>query len=471
MVKLSYISIKWRRLTIWYRNCNRIYFWYLNLLTSRIVTGIIMKTVYKVVVLLLFATTFQFCSKSVEYANSNSTTNTNTNTGNNSSGPSTGNPASTPYSPGQSGVYFPGDSTKITDTSKSKTPTLYLTVTKTSPCSATGELFNFVCTGNSAVPSGATFMWYMGDGNTKSTNTVSGYSYIYPNNNYHVVVQAFYGGSIIATKDTTVKAYGVFVKPTASFTITQPLSNNLNYIYCTNTTMSNVTYTNAWDFDDGSTATATSPTHTYPNVTTDKLYRVRLVTKADSTGCTDTAYRLVTIYGVVVNPSCSIYYSSHDTCGPGKETFNFTAVVSGVPVGSTYYWSYGDGTTDAGSSVTKQFVNQNTYTVTLTFNNSNVTCNTIVKANGVNNFPTANFTYTVTPAGNTFNFQDSTIMKSGSLRSWFWDFGDSSQAHVSSPQHTYIKGLVQKKYTVLYGVAASNGCVANVQKDVIVPPL
>ena len=427
-----------------------------------------MKTGYKIVALLLFAVAFQFCSKSVEYANSNSTTTT-TNTGNTATGPGTGNPAATPYSAGQAGVYVPVDSSKLTDTSK--TPKLYLACTKTSPCSANGEIFTFVCTGNGAVPASTTYMWTMGEGGTpKVTSTVT-YSYQYPNY-YNIHIQASNGGTVIASKDTIVKAYGTLnVKPTASFTITQPQSNNLNYIYCTNTSMSSTSYSNAWDFGDGTTSTLASPTHTYPNITTDKVYIVRLIARADSTGCADTTYRNVTIYGIAVNPSCTINKSSHDSCGPGKETFNFSATVVGVPAGAVYYWNYSDGTTDAGSSVTKQFVNQNTYTVTLTFNNSAVTCSTSVVANGVNNFPVANFTYTVSAAGNTFNFQDSTIMKSGNLKAWYWDFGDTTYAHVSSPQHTYIKGAVQKKYTVLYGVQSSNNCTSNIQKDVIVPSL
>ena len=428
-----------------------------------------MKTVYKIIALLVFSYTLQFCAKSVEY-NSTTTTGTGSGSGSGSTGPSTSNPASTPYSAGQAGVYNPADTTKK-DTSKSKVPALSITYTRTSPCSSTGETFNFVCTPNSYVPTSATYTWYLGDGSVKYTQTVSGYSYTYANS-YTVVVQAFYGGVLVATKDTIIKAYGtIYVKPKASFTITQPLSTNQNYIVCTNTTQSNVTYKNLWTFGDTQTSIASSPTHTYSTLSTNQTYTVSLTTTADSTGCTDTISHFITINGVAVTPSCSISYTEHDSCGPGKETFNFSANVVGAPTGSTYNWSYGDGINDLGSSVTHQYTNPSNYNVSLTISNSSITCSQIVKANGVNNFPTANFTYTVNSAGNTFNFQDSTILKSGSIQAYFWDFGDSTQAHVSNPTHTYAKGTVASVKTVLYGVQASNNCVSNITKTVFVPSL
>ena len=278
---------------------------------------------------------------------------------------------------------------------------------------------------------------------------------------------------MIATLDTTIKAFGTLnVKPTASFSITQPQSSNPNFIYCTNTSMSNVNYSNSWIFDDGATSNLYSPTHTYPTLSVDKTYKVLLTAKADTTGCTDTISHFITINGVIIKPGCTINYTSRDTCGPGKETFNFTATVNGVPSGSSYYWNYSDGTSDAGNAVSKQFTNAGSYTVTLTFTSSTVTCTQSVNAYGINNFPIANFAYNVNAAGNSFNFKDSSQVKSGSgLRAWYFDFGDSTYAHVCPTSHTYIKGTVQKKYTILYGVAATNGCLSNIQKDIIVPSL
>ena len=311
----------------------------------------------------------------------------------------------------------------------------------------------------------------MGDGTVKYTATVSGYTYTYANS-YNMVVQAINGGSIIATKDTTITAYGTNnVKPKASFTITQPLSTNLNYIACTNTTQSNVAYTSLWSFGDSHMSAASNPTWTYGASSSTQTYQVLLSATAEGTGCTDTISHFVTIPGTNVNtnPSCLITYAQTDSCGPGQETFTFTANVSGFTGTPTYTWDYGDGYGGSGSAVTKQYVNPSNYTVILTVNNGSVSCSQIVKANGVNNFPTANFTYTVDVLGNTFTFQDNTTFKSGSLSLFYWDFGDNNIAHIEAPVHTYTKNASVKTYTVFYGIKASNNCLSNVTKTITVP--
>lgn len=425
-----------------------------------------MKTGIKILLLLFIPFTIQFCSKGVEYKSTSTSTGTGTGTGTGSNGPGTNNPAATPYSPGQAGVYFPVDTT---DTSKSHPTALYIAVTRTGPCTPSGELFNFTAVSYN-IPSNATYSWTMGDGTPMYTSTVTGYKYTYPKY-YKVTVTASYSGKTIS-KDTTIYAYGTSVKPQAVFYITQPQSTNPNYIALVNQTMSSVTFKVFWSLGDGALdSTNYSPTHAYASSSIDKTYRVLLTAKADSSGCTDTVSHAITILGIPVTPSCNINYNQTDSCGPGKETFNFGGLVTGAPAGATYNWDFGDGTTDIGSAVTKQYTNPSNYLVKLTVSNSTLSCSKTVKAFGVNNFPVANFTYTVNTTGDMFNFQDSTILKSGNLSAFFWDFGDGITAHVAAPTHTFTKDVVAKSYKVLYGVKAANNCTSNVTKTVVVPSL
>ena len=430
-----------------------------------------MKTVIKILFLLLIPFTIQFCSKAVEYKSSSSngsgsgSGNGNGN-GNGTSGTSTNNPAATPYSPGQAGVFFPVDSTKL-DTSKTHIPALYITVSRTGPCSSTGEIFNFTAVSYN-IPSNATYTWSMGDGTPMYTSTVTGYKYTYPKN-YKITVTASYSGKTIS-KDTTIYAYGTSVKPQAVFYITQPQSTNPNYIALVNQTMSNVTFKVTWSLGDGSyDSTNYNPTHTYTSTSVDITYRVLLIAKADSSGCTDTVSHPITILGIPVNPSCNINYNQTDSCGPGLETFNFGGLVTGAPAGATFNWDFGDGTTNIGSSVTKQYNNPSNYLVKLTVSNSTLSCSKTIKAFGMNNFPTANYTYTVNSTGDTYNFQDSTTLKSGNLSLFFWDFGDGINAHIAAPTHTYVKDTVARTYKVLYGVKAANNCTSNITKTIVVP--
>ena len=422
-----------------------------------------MKTVIKILFLLFIPFTIQYCSKAVEYKSTNSTTGNGN--GTSSNGPGTNNPAATPYSPGQAGVYFPVDTT---DTSKTHPAALYISLSRTSPCSAAGEVLNFTAVGYN-IPVGATYMWDMGDGTPMNTSTVTGYKYIYAKL-YTISVKATYNAKVVASKDTTIYAYGTSVKPTAVFYITQPQSTNPNYVACVNQTMSVATFKVFWSLGDGTLDSINyNPTHTFPTSSTDMTYRILLTAKADSSKCTDTVSHAITIPGISTSPSCNINYNQTDSCGPGKETFNFGGIVTGAPAGATYNWDYGDGTTDIGSSVTKQYVNPSNYVVRLTVSNSTLACSKTVKAFGVNNFPVANYNYTVNATGDTYSFQDSTILKSGNLTAYYWDFKDGITAHVASPSHTYTKDVVARTYNVLYGVKAANNCTSNITKTIFVP--
>ena len=423
-----------------------------------------MKTVIKILFYLFIPFTIQFCSKVVEYKSDTTTTGNGNGSGSGSNGPGTNNPAATPYSPGQAGVYFPVDTT---DTSKLHPAALYITLTRTDPCSVGGELFNFTAVSYN-IPSNATYSWSMGDGTPMYTSTVTAYKYIYPKN-YKVTVTASYSGKTIS-KDTTIYAYGTSVKPQAVFSITQPLSTNPNYISLVNQTMSIPTFKVYWSLGDGTLDSLNyNPTHTYPSSSSDVTYRILLTAKADSSKCTDTVSHTITIPGISATPSCNINYNQTDSCGPGKETFNFGGIVTGAPAGATYNWDFGDGTTDIGSAVTKQYVNPSNYVVRLTVSNSTLTCSKTVKAFGINNFPVANYTYTVNSSGDTFNFQDSTVLRSGNLTAYYWDFKDGITAHVASPSHTFTKDVVARTYNVLYGVKAANNCTSNVTKTIVVP--
>ncbi len=430
-----------------------------------------MKTALKIVLFLAMVPLLQHCSKSVQYNSNTSGTGSGSGsgsgTGSGSNGTSTNNPAATPYSAGQAGVPLPVDTTKK-DTTTSKTPRIIITINKTIPCSATGETFDFIATGVN-IPTNATYTWYVGDGTIKYTSTVSGYKYIYPNS-YHVVVQASYNAQII-TKDTTIKAYGSFVKPTASFYITQPNSSNPNYVALTNQTSSTVNFKVSWDLGDGTASTDYGPTHTYPTNTVDKVYRILLTATGDSSGCKDTISHAVNIVGTPATPSCIINYNQTDSCGPGLETFNFGALVTGAPAGATYNWDFGDNSTSIGASAIKQYTSASNFLVKLTISNSSITCSKVVKAFGINNFPTANFYYTVNAAGNTFNFYDSTITRSTTLQYFFWNYDDGVQGHVANTTHTYVKDTVARTYNVLYGIKTTNNCSSIIQKKIIVPSL
>ena len=131
-----------------------------------------------------------------------------------------------------------------------------------------------------------------------------------------------------------------------------------------------------WDFGDGNTGSGEIVDHTY------KLggYYVATLTVTDADGATGRAH-----IGINVQPGQS-QCDDDDTCG--AEDIPFAIITSnwscsGAQVGDpirfdgtasrpavgkiiSYFWDFGDGTTDSGPVVTHAYGSQNTYIVTLT---------------------------------------------------------------------------------------------------------
>lgn len=98
---------------------------------------------------------------------------------------------------------------------------------------------------------------------------------------------------------------------------------------------------------------------------------------------------------------------------------------------TSYAWSFGDGSTAAGTDVTHEYLAAGTYTVTFSaadnegafgFASTTVT----VSAEGANNAPTASFTYECNELSCTFSPTVSDPDPEGSIASLTWDFGDGT---------------------------------------------
>lgn len=132
-----------------------------------------------------------------------------------------------------------------------------------------------------------------------------------------------------------------------------------------------------WDFGDNSTASGMIVDHTYKQ---GGYYVVTLIV-TDADGATGTTH-----IGINVQPGQSDCTDGDDTCG-GEDTpyaiitsnwscsgaqvgepirFDGTASRPGVGKIISYFWDFGDGSTESGPIVTHAYDSQNTYIVTLT---------------------------------------------------------------------------------------------------------
>ena len=117
-----------------------------------------------------------------------------------------------------------------------------------------------------------------------------------------------------------------------------------------------------WNFGDGNTSTAVSPSHTYPNITTSLMYYDLKLKVTSANGCKDSMTMNIT-----VNPEIGSAFAISKTPICSGET----VMISSNPGAFRYFWNYGDGVQGYGPNVVNHlFVNTTTapviYNVVLT---------------------------------------------------------------------------------------------------------
>ncbi|MFA4877621.1 MAG: PKD domain-containing protein [Methanoregula sp.] len=133
----------------------------------------------------------------------------------------------------------------------------------------------------------------------------------------------------------------------------------------------------------------------------------------------------------------------------------------------TWYWDFGDGTINSTRNPVHTYLNEGTYTVTVSVYNDE-RLNTLTKANYITVTapalaPLANFTTNVTTGKSpvAVAFRDTS---SNSPTSWLWDFGDNSTSTNQHPIHEYNRG---GNYTVSLNATNENGSSNRISPDYI----
>jgi len=135
----------------------------------------------------------------------------------------------------------------------------------------------------------------------------------------------------------------------------------------------------------------------------------------------------------------------------------------------SYTWDFGDGnvTVTSSPSIVHTYVQNGTYTVSLTVNGTRageVVVDTVVKTNYIEVYdtqPTANF-YAEPTSGSaplTVSFYDNSTSYDG-IVAWEWDFGDGTNSTERNPTHTYTEaGTYTVKLTVIETDGDTDMCI------------
>jgi PKD repeat protein len=195
----------------------------------------------------------------------------------------------------------------------------------------------------------------------------------------------------------------------------------------------------AWDFGDETTGTGASVTHVYSSPAT---YTVTH-TATDQYGRSAAAAGSITVSS---GGTPSARFTVSPTSPNLGDTLFFNASASIAPSGRSvvsYDWTFGDGGTASGATVSHSFATAGSYRVTLTVTDSRgATGATDTSVTVANSQPTASFLFSPsTPSTNTPVFFDASASRATvpgrTLVSYDWIFGDGSTGSGVTTSHSY----------------------------------
>ncbi len=216
-----------------------------------------------------------------------------------------------------------------------------------------------------------------------------------------------------------------------------------------------------WNFGDGQTSTAVSPTHVFSSP---GGYNITLVVYGPQGNSSQNKYVSVIAPAPGVNAAFT-----YTPANPTTDTqIQFSDTSSGGP--TSWAWNFGDGTSSTQRNPAKNFVSPGTYLVTLTASNgtsSSASSQNVTVAASTPALPNVNAEFDVsniTPG--VLQLVAFTDRSSGSPNAWSWSFGDGQTSNQPNPSHAYAG---PGTYTV--SLTASNGSSSGSRtKTLVVTP-
>ena len=324
----------------------------------------------------------------------------------------------------------------------------------TSACSGLTCIFNASA---SSDPDGTilTYAWDFGDAGTLTIGSpMAGHTYAV-GGAYTVTLTVTDNGNAASQTVHVVTVNPPNAPPVASFTSScSGLTCSFNASGSSDPDGTITSY--AWTFGDGATGSGATASRAYAAGGT---YTVTL-TVTDNGNATSQTAHAVTVNAPPVasfTSACSGLTCSFDASGSSDSD---GTIVS-------YAWTFGDGATGSGATVSRTYAAGGTYTVTLTVtDNANATGQT-AHAVIVNAPPVASFTSSCSGLTCSFNASGSSD-SDGTIASYAWTFGDGATGSGATASRTYAAGGT---YTVTLTVTDNGSAIGTqVQSVTVVAP-
>ena len=315
-----------------------------------------------------------------------------------------------------------------------------------------GQSISF--TGGSTVSSGSltTYAWTFGDGNSSSLQNPS---------NYYAASGTYTVSLVVTTdnscKDTISKTVTVYPKPIADFNF-----NNVCYGLKMNFTDASTVSSGsvsawAWNFGDGKSSSSQNPSHLYGASGT---YTVTLIITTGFS-CKDTISKTVTVY-----PKPIADFTTTNKCQ--DEGLSFTdgsSVSSGSVTG--WAWNFGDNKTGTAQNAYHYYTSSGNFNITLVASTNYGCLDTVTKSATVYPKPVSYWGATAACLEDSLTLLDSSSISSGSIISYYWNFGDNKTSTLKDVKHKYNVAAV---YSVSHIVTSNLNCKDTLVKNITLLP-
>ncbi len=268
-----------------------------------------------------------------------------------------------------------------------------------------------------------TYNWTLGDGTISELTD--------PNHNYDE--HGVYTISLIALSeegcvDTTEQEISIHDQPIAHFSAPNLCETETVSFANLSTVLDAEFASYLWSFGDGSTSVGETPNHFY---TDEGVYDVNLTVTSEF-GCeNDTTISIEQFATPVAN------FTATNGCLYDSVSFENLSEIAAPYAISTYSWSFGDGTTTADLSPTHLYGMDGVFNVQLVTTSENGCVNTITLPLSVYPTPELNATAATVCQNQGTSFLNTSVIPTGSLDSWSWDFGDGASSTLMHPNHAY----------------------------------
>ncbi|MGE5108960.1 MAG: PKD domain-containing protein, partial [Sphingobacteriales bacterium] len=168
----------------------------------------------------------------------------------------------------------------------------------------------------------------------------------------------------------------------------------------------------------------------------------------------------------VINLDADYSYIIQSDCTTIDFTDNSATTSGNI---TAWQWDFGDGNTAALQNPTHTYSTPGSYIVKLMVQLTNgCISDTVSKTIDIAAKPEVAFTNTEACIGQQIQFTNQTILASGTITGYSWDFGDGSTSAIESPVHTYSR---EGDFTATLTAFTGNGCTATSTKTFHIAPV